>query len=259
MTDDLESLLSDVDKTTSSTNQDSESLRFHEQAMRKGDRVVVDLTDADVEKKFKSRIDRARRNTGLDSFRKGYTKAIEQHITLASQFRETLSENIISESVSSLLKKFRYTLERAIENIEKSARDFTSSCSPSSLMKKAKQDFHMIFAAQEMTDNRLNFMVIKEMFLRTRELNSRLKKEWEELLKAISVANMSPEGKATYALCATIVSDARTFCEKTDAFVVFLASMLAIPENEDDVLEKDITTKTLFFELYDYDYSRSWH
>jgi len=218
--------------------------------------VVVDLSDVDVEKKFVSRIDRARRNQSLDPFRAGYIKAIEQHILLASQFRETISENIISESVSSLLKKFRYTLERAIEIIEKSTNDFISSCSPSALMKKAKQDFHIVFATQEMTENRLNFIVIKEIFVKTRELNSRLKKEWEELLKAISVANMSPEGKATYALCSTIVSDARQFCDKTDAFIVFLAAMLAIHENDIDVLEKDIATKTLFFELYDYDYSR---
>jgi hypothetical protein len=256
MIDDLESLLSDVDKTTTSKGQDNESLRFHEQAMRKGDRLVVDLSDEDVERRFLSRIDRLRRDKGLDPFRVDYSNAIEQHIKLASQFRETLSENIISESVSTLLKKFRYTLERAIENVEKSANDYISGCSPSGLHKKAKQDFHHFFASQEMTDNRLNFMIIKEVFTRTRELNSRLKKEWEELLKAISVANMSPEGKATYVLCSTIISEAQLFCDKTDSFVTFLAAMLAIPENETDILEKEIAGKTLFFESYDYDCKR---
>jgi len=256
MPDDLESILSDVDNTHTFQNAQAEEKRVHEQEMRKGDRVVVDKDDAAAEKNFLARVSKEQKNNALEPFRKGYIKALGTHNEIMSQFREMTSDKVINDVLAGMMKKYRYTFSRSIEGIEKTFSEFLTSYSPEMISKKNRQDFYLFFSSEDMNQNRLNFLLLKELFVRLREFNSRFRRDWDELQKGIGVINLVTEGKSTYTVCSGIIADALSFCEKTDQFVRFLGIVIGIGENDLDVLDRDIGNKIIYFESFDYSYDK---
>lgn len=252
MNDDLDSLLGDVDSVNEFQGALAEEKRIHEQEMRKGDRVVVDTEDMDTEKKFRSRVASAASNPDLLPFHHGYIKAIGTHNEIIAQFRDLTSDKAVTDTMVSVMKKYRYTFSRNVENIEKTFSEFLTSYSPDMIMKKNRQDFYLFFSTEEMNQNRLDFLLIKELFLRLREYNGRFRKDWEELNRGIGVINLVADGKSTYALCSEIINGALAFCEKTDLYVQFLSLVLGMQEGSYDVLEKDIGNKIVYFESFPY-------
>lgn len=256
MVDDLESLLSSVESSATFDSASEQSVRDKERLARRGDRTLVDATNGSAESDFRQRIHGIATEKSLDPFRKGYIQAFSAHNDFASTFRTYTIEKDLNEEVISTLRKYRYSWEKSIGNIEKNYTEFITTCNPEMLMKDAKHDFNMEFPDKEMSAARLNFIVLKNIFLKAREYNSRFRKDWEDLSRGIGVLNMVQDGKALFILCNTLVSDALKFCESTDQFVKFLAAMLAIPPADIDVLSHELTNKSYFFESYDYVYEK---
>jgi len=254
MIDDLDSLLGDVDSVDGFQNAQREEKRLHELEMRKGDRSVVDPDSLNTEQEFIKRSREAFNKPGIDIFAKGYIEAISSHNEFICQFRELTSDKSLNDTLVNMMKKYRYSFSRNIEAIEKTYSEFLTSYNPDALNKKNRQDFYLFFGKEEYDQNRLDFLLLKEVFLRLREFNSRFRKEWDELLKGIGVINLVSDGKSTYTLCANVINDALFFCEKTDSFLRFVLSILGIASSEYDVLEKDIAGKIIYFESFSYSY-----
>jgi hypothetical protein len=253
MTDDLDALLSDVDGSDTFKSREEEDDRSHERILRKYDRPVIDSNDSASEKRFREHIDAIRRDGDLDPFRGGYADAVEFHKILSTRFRETVFSNVVTDSVSDVIKKHRYAYEKSAENIEQELVQFLTKSSHETISKKCKQNFHMFFGNQEMTDGKLNFLYIIELFLRIREFNSHVKKEWTDLQMSLSTINMVNEGKQLYSLCYAVTNEAIMFCEKTDQFIAFLASLMTLSENDVDLLDRELPNKVIYFETFNYE------
>jgi hypothetical protein len=252
MTDDLDALLSDVDGGPGLKKTD-DGLMYSERAARRSDRPVVDAKNPSSVGSFRDRIEGNRLDGDFDPFRESFSAAADIHNSYAKQFRDTVFSNLVSESVSSVIKKYRYAYEKALGNIEQAVSDYIVVCAVDKLQKKSRQDFFIFFAHQEITDGRLDFLVIKDLFLILREFNVRIKKEWLDLQKSINVVNMTMEGKQLYSLCFAITAEAMHLCDKTEKFIGFLASLMMLDSNDRDVLEREIPNKAVYFDTFDYD------
>lgn len=255
MTDDLDALLGDVDDTNAFQSAAAAEKRMHEHEMRKGDRLVVDRDDEDTAKGFLRRIQNAAADPELEPFHKGYIKAMGTHTAIIAKFRDITSDKAVTDAIAAVIKKYRYTFSRNIESIEKIYSEFVTSYSPDMVMKKNRQDFYLFFQAEDMDQNRLDFLLIKELFLRLREYNSRFRKEWDDLQRGIGVMNLVSDSKSIYTDCNTTIDEALRFCSATDTFARFLSAVLGVPEGSHDVLERDIGNKIVYFESFSYDYA----
>jgi hypothetical protein len=251
MTDDLDALLSDVDGGPGLKKSD-ESLLYAERTVRRSDRPVVDAKDPSSVGFFRERINGLRLDGDLDPFRMNFSAAAELHSSLSNQFRDTIFSNLVSESVSMIIKKYRYAYEKALGNIEQAVSDYIVMSGIEKLQKESRQDFFMFFAHQEITDGRLDFLLIKDLFLTTREFNTRIKKEWQDLQKGINVINMTMEGKQLYSLCFGISAEALVLCDKTSKFISFLASLMMLDSSDLDILDREIPNKVVYFDTFDY-------
>ena len=90
--------------------------------------------------------------------------------------------------------------------------------------------------------------------MRLREFNSKVKKEWNDIKAAFGVFNIVKEGAAYYQQYVQYAIEALEICEKTDIFSSYLSVVIGIPEDDRDLLEKDIYQKIYFRETMKYSY-----
>jgi hypothetical protein len=255
MPDDIESLLSDIDSFATFNSADEENERDKKKRMRRGDRAVVDPNDGNIEKIFRKRISDISCDAMLDPFRESYVQAFSIHSDLAVQVRDNVLGKDIGESIADLVRKYRYTWERNIGDIEKTYTEFVTTCNIAALQKKARNNQNIYFPNQEITQQKINFLVMKELFIKVREYNSYFRKYWDDLAKGISALNMVQDGKQLFAVCNTLVSDGLQFCEKTGIFSDLLLAILGIPDADQNILEHELPNKIMFFESFDYEYN----
>lgn len=252
MIDDLESLLNDVD-SKSTFNEAQEGVhQEHLRQARKGDRPVVDSTTEEALLKLEKKISFLLQDPSLRIFTRQYLNAFVIHNDSIGKIRAIINEKSASESVAAELRKYRYSYEKSLGNIEQAYTEFVTNCSEAMLAKKARNDFHLFFGNNEITTERTNFLLVKELFLRIREFNSRFRKDWGDLQKGIGMLNMAPEGRDIYIGCTPIVTEVLDFCGKTDKLIKLFAAMLCISDDDLDILEHELANKIVFFETYDY-------
>ncbi len=252
--DDLDRLLSDVDSDSDYSGAREDSLRFKQRMARKSDINIEASGDKEnSEKAFIERILGLEVDNDVMDFAKGVPAAVNIHTIKTTHFRRLLSEYSAPESVQSLIQKYKYTFIRFIENIERLYGEFAIPLSIDSLIKKARKDYPLYFEGFE-EENKLDFIMLTELFLRLREFNSRARKEWSELSRSIGVINLAVEGKGLYSELNAQVESALSFCEATDRFLARIALFLAIPSDDLDVIERDISNKTIYYQSMSYKY-----
>jgi len=251
---DLDKILSDIEGSSDFESAREESIREKQRLARKGD-INLDLTPDGVsgEDAFRERIKKTEISDETRIFGKGAIVALQEHERIAKQFRKTITESDSTKALDQLLKKYNYTFIRFIENIEKLIRDYSVPLNLDTLRKKARKDFPVFFEGFE-EDNKIDFLVVKEIFLRLREYNSRVRREWQELSKAVAVLNLNGEGKPLFQALNSISQAAQLFCKRTDDFVTYLARILSIPEDNMDVIEKEIANKIIYHDSFVYEY-----
>ncbi|HON78640.1 MAG TPA: hypothetical protein PK544_09140 [Spirochaetota bacterium] len=254
MDKDLDRLLTDIEGKTEYDSSRAESLREKQKYARRSDS-SVDYTDSDsgTGAAAAGPVERMPVSNDILFFDKGVLNALREHESFAFDFRKALSETDVSSDVDAILKKYNYTFVRFIENIEKYINAYTIKLNTDTLQKKAKKDFSLFFEGFE-DENRLAFILLIEMFLVLREFNSLANKEWFELSKTVGVLNFASDGKLLYQSLYSIAVSAQAFCEKTGKFLRFLASVVGIPPDNFDVLEREIGSKTVYREGVMYDY-----
>lgn len=252
--DDLERLLSNIDSDSEADQTKEELIRSSERIARKGDSTADSDFDDNLES-FEIKIDRLRKTQSVQRFIKGYIPALKLHWNLVLDFKNILTDVTLPDPVIDALRKYKYNFIRFLENIEKLFDNFVTSKTIDDLEKNARQDFSLYFPAEDITTERLNFLIIKELFIRLRELNAKLKREWNSLASSITVMNLVNEGKDFYSKTNDYVSGGLKLCNDTDRFLEFLASVLRIHKKDIDVLEKEIQTKIVFKNDFNYEYN----
>ncbi len=252
--DDLDRLLSDVESGADFSGSREESLRFKQRMARKSDiNIETSGEGSHTEEGFIDRIKKLPVDNDILDYSKGVTQAVSTHTSRATHFRKILSEYDGPDSVHQLIQKYKYTFIRFLENIEKIYDEHAVPLSDNSLIKNARKDFTLFFEGFE-DENKLDFLVLIELFLRLREFNSRVRKEWNELSKSIGVINLATEGKELYSELNAQAEAALAFCIVTDKFLNRIADFLSIPAEHHDVSERDIFNKTIYRQSMSYKY-----
>lgn len=255
MDKDLDKLLTDIDGKTEYDSSRAESLREKQRFARRGDssREYSD-DESGAGASFPGPVERKPVTNDILFFDKGALIAVRAHEGFAIDFRKAISDADISTDVDAILKKYNYTFIRYIENVEKYINAYTIKLNADTIRKKAKKDFSIFFEGFE-DENRVDFIVLIELFLVLREFNSLVNKEWFELSKTVGVLNFASDGKILYQSLYSIAVSAQAFCEKTVTFLQFIASVVGIPPENFDVLEREIGNKALYREGEMYNYT----
>ena len=252
--DDLDRLLSNVDGESEYSSAREESLKIKQRMARKSD-VTVEaiLDDGASDEAFLQKMKTLGITDAILLFRGGVVNALREHEHAARRFREQLFEVDIPESISQIVQKHKYAFIRNIDTIERIFREYETALSPDSLTRKAKKDYPLAFSGTE-NANEIDFLVLKEIFIKLREFNSLVKKEWGELHTGIGVINLKSEGKPLFQALDRIVFTGVDLCDASDAFLRRLACILSIAEDDIDVLEKDIYNRIVYHAPYVYGY-----
>ncbi len=251
---DLDSLLSDVDGSSEYESSREGNLLEKQYYARKGDVNIEQLEDGvDSNQAFRDRIDKIEITGDIMMFSRGVLSGIQEHDKLAKQFRKTLTEFDAAKGVEDLLRKYNYTFIRSIENIEKHMEDYSPLVNYENMRKKARKDYSLVFEGFE-EENKIDFLLLKDVFIRLREFNSKVRKEWTELSKSIAVLNLSADAKPAFQSFNAITQSAELFSRKTDTFVAYIADVLSIPRSNHDVLEREILNKIIYHDNFNYAY-----
>jgi hypothetical protein len=252
--DDLDRLLSDVGSGTDYSGSREDTLRIKQRMARKSDVNIEGSGEGlHTEEGFVERMKSLEVDNDVLDYAKGVAQAVSTHTTRTAHFRKLLSEYDVPESVRQITQKYKYTFIRFIENIERMYGEYATPLSIDSLLKKARKDYSLFFDGFE-DENKTDFLVLKELFLRLREFNSRTRKEWGELSRSIGVINLSADGKGLYSELNAQVEAALAFGVVTDKFLHRIADFLSIPPEDHDVIERDIANKTIYHPSMSYKY-----
>ncbi len=251
---DLDSLLSDVDGASEYESSREGNLLEKQYYARKGDVNIEQAEDGvDSNQAFRERIDKIEITGDIMMFSRGVLSGIQEHDRLAKHFRKTLTEFDAAQAVEDLLRKYKYTFIRSIENIEKHMEEYSPLVNYENMRKKARKDYSLMFEGFE-EENKIDFLLLKDVFIRLREFNSKVRKEWMELSKSIAVLNLSADAKPVFQSFNAITQSAELFCRKTDTFVAYIADVLSIPRSNHDVLEREILNKIIYHDNFNYAY-----
>ena len=253
--DDLDKLLLNVDNEVDFKTLKEDEIRIHEKTVRKGDRNIGDENfDDNSSDSFESLFEKLKEKKEIQLFSENHLNGLKPHWNHVIDFKNILSDLTLPDPVIFALRKHKYNLLRSIENIERIYEDFITTQSYQNIEKIAKQDYPRFFPALELDNQRIQFLILKEIFLRLREVNSHIRKEWKDLATNIKVMTLANESGAFVARCEDIIRNGINCCKDADLFLEFLAAILYIPRKDFDVLEKEINNRVYFRDSYDYDY-----
>lgn len=258
MDEDLDKLLSDVDGDLD--HSASRERPVHKTQPQKPEKYeggtepkeAVDSLSTD--RQFLENMQNLKVDEAILIFDKGVIKALDEHNSFSQKFKDVLSESVTSEKLSQVISKYKYSFNRILENNEKYNDEYYAIFAFDSLFKKAKKDFSLLFTGFE-TENKVDFLVLKEIFVKLREYNSKVRKEWSEMSKAIGAINLVSEGKSLYMAMSSVVETAVSFCDTTGKFIHRIGKILSIPEDSFDVAERDIYGKLTYRESFPYKYA----
>ncbi len=250
--DDLDKLLSDIDEQNEYSSSREATREFQQKQARRHDNVVLPEEDGtDQKESFLKRIERIDYGNASEFHDKGITGAIRYHIDQCNRFKDAITYFDAPEGLQSVLRKYNYTFVRYLENIERYFDKYVIELNRDNLRKKAQKDFPLMFEGYE-EENKINFLLIKELFVNLRNYNTLVKHEWIELGKSIGVINFADGGKALFQQLDNIVAESTGYCKQTDIFLHAVAAILSLPVDDFDVLERDMNNRLVYHDYFDY-------
>ncbi len=241
--DELDRLLQDIDSDTDDTVQKAHVKHFTEHTF---DGELYE-TSHDIplpEKKNVSEV--------VTFYKRGIPNGIHRHIELAKLLRSRLDITEVPEQVVPVIKKSSYSIFKIVEDVEILTDKFFSEVNEANLRRKATKDFPLYFPDDYPEDNRLDFIVLKEMYVLLRSFNSIVKKDWEELEKQTSVFNFAEGGKQLSSVLNDIVAEGSSLCEATDVLLELIANHLGLLSHHYNLPDVDIRSKLQFSEYKSY-------
>ncbi|MBN1499597.1 MAG: hypothetical protein JW982_05560 [Spirochaetes bacterium] len=253
--DELNRLLNDIDENADFTEARQSKLQNQKTTARKSDKNTgTDFAGQSLQQ-YNQLIFKLKSDKDILLFNNGYINIFNIHLDSSKQLELAINDINLPDTVIDTLRKYKYSYLRNIENIIKYYNDFISSQSDSNLKKKAKLDYNFFFTDQEYSDNKIDFLVLKEIFLRLREYNSFIRKEFSELRNSIDGLSILNDGKDLYNKLSDIISRSLSYCGKTDRFISYIGLVLSIADSDVNVLEKDIYNRIFYRDSLKYDYS----
>ncbi|MEJ5360521.1 MAG: hypothetical protein WHV26_00540 [Spirochaetota bacterium] len=241
--DELDRLLQDIDSDKDYTVQKAHVKHFTEHAL---DSELYE-TSHDIplpEKKDTSEV--------VKFFKRGLPNGIHRHIELAKLLRSRLDIAEVPEQIVPVIKKSSYSIFKIVEDIEILTDKFLSEINEANLRRKATKDFPLYFPDDYPDDNRLDFIVLKELYLALRSFNSIVKKDWAELEKQSAVFNFAEGGKQLSSVLNDIIIEGNSLCKATDMLLELIANHLGLLPHHYNLLDVDIRSKLRFNEYKSY-------
>ncbi|MFW5808022.1 MAG: hypothetical protein ACOCWH_03105, partial [Spirochaetota bacterium] len=250
--DDLDRLLQNVEDNNDLSKENER--QNSEQSARKSDKNLGGESYDESYGSFETVFEQLQKTEAVQSFRNSPLEGIKPHWNYVIDFKNLLSDMTLPEQVLAALRKYKYTYLRSIENIESLYDSYISTKSIDDITKKSRQELQLYFPAQENNHQQLFFLNLKEIFLRFREFNSKVRKSWKDLANGITGMSLVNESAKFMEKAQEIINSGLKTCRDTDMFLEFVASILYIPRRDLNVLEKDIQNRIYYRESFDYDY-----
>ncbi|TAL39017.1 MAG: hypothetical protein EPN93_02785 [Spirochaetes bacterium] len=252
--DDLDKILTDFDDTAEFKQARKEDLRVKQEMARKADSIVEHGPDGDLtDDEFIRKLRGMELPRDILIFQKGLLDGLHEHTMCAQQLIKKYSEFDHAETSHAILQKYRFEFQKHAETVMQIYDEYYPVLSMDSLERKARRDYDKYFDDFEEA-NKLAFLTIKELFLRTREFNSKVRREWNDILKGLRELGSSKEGASIQEDLQPVVEIGSGLCMKTDVLLGRIATVLGISERDLDVLEKDINNKIHFRKAFPYAY-----
>jgi len=250
--DDLDRLLSDIEEQNEYSSSREATREFQQKQVRRHDNVVPpEENGIDQKESFLKRIERIDYGNASAFYEKGITGAIRYHIDQCNRFKDALTYFDAPEGLQSVLRKYNYTFVRYLENVERHFDKYVIELNRDNLRKKAQKDFPLIFEGYE-EENKINFLLLKELFVHLRNYNSLIKREWIELGKSIGVINFADGGKSLFQQLDNIVAESVGYCKQTDIFLHAVSAILSLPADDFDILERDMNNRLVYHDYFNY-------
>lgn len=253
--DDLDKLLTDVDGNSEFSSARSQELRSSEKIVRKSDKNLGDDYAGNNSVRYAELLRKYRSDPNILQFKKGYINVFKRFYEINEIIKSELNSTLHSEELMRSINKYKYDLIKYLENVDKYYNDFLTTQSNTAIVRKVKQEFTLFFKTENVTQQRIDFLVLKEMFLRLREYNSFIRKEYKDFDSRINVINLIADGKTLYNKLKDISDEALSYCNDIDKFINYIALVLSISEDDIDVLEKDMNNRIYFRSSMDYSYN----
>lgn len=241
--DELDRLLQDIDSEKDYTVQKSHVRHFAETAPES----QFDETLRDIPLPQKKNISEVGK-----FFKRGLQQGIHRHIELAKLLRSRLDIAEVPEQVVPIVKKSSYSIFKIVEDVEILTDKFINEINEASLKRKATKDFPLYFPDDYPDDNRLDFIVLKEIYVVLRSFNSLVKKDWVELEKQTALFNFAVGGKQLSSVLNDIVVEGNNLCKATDTLLELIAHHLGLLSHHYNLSDVDIRSKLQFNEYKSY-------
>lgn len=241
---DLDSILSNIDKESEKEKARSRAL---DRISPRDDEALLD------EKPFTEGFSSLHLSAGVMSFRDGLLAKLGGHLECCKSFRATNVDAESDANLENILSQYKYTFIRSIENIEKLCDDYFATLDPRTIEKKAHKEYNSFFQGYE-DANRLNYLILREMFIELREFNSLMRREWRDLAKSIGVINLASGGKQLFQSLNSIVERALVLCNETAEFILFLSRVIGLPEERQDLLKSEVYKLSSYHDEVNYEY-----
>ncbi|HXK66195.1 MAG TPA: hypothetical protein PK348_08010, partial [Spirochaetota bacterium] len=241
--DELDRLLQDIDSDKDYTAQKAHAKHFKEHVLDS----ELDETIHDIPLPEKKNISEV-----VKFFKRGLSSGIHRHIELAKLLRSRLDITEVPEQIVPVIKKSSYSIFKTIEDIEILTDKFIGEINEANLRRKATKDFPLYFPDDYPDDNRLDFIVLKEIYLLLRSFNSIVKKDWTELEKQSAVFNFAEGGKQLSSVLNDIIVEGNSLCKATDVLLELIANHLGLLSHHYNLSDADIRSKLQFNEFKSY-------
>ncbi len=250
--DDLDRLLTDIDDINEYSSSREGTREYQQKQVRKHDSAQPSGEDSgDLKESFLKRVEKLDFGNASRFHNKGIVETIKFHLDQCTRFKDKLNYFDAPDGLQPVLRKYNYNFVRFLENIERQYDKYVIELNRETLRKQALKDFPLVFEGYQ-DEKRVDFLLLKELFVRLRNFNSIVKKEWAELEKSIGVINFADGGKPLFQQLDNIVSESLKFCKQTDTFLHAVAVILSIPAEDFDVLERDLNNRLVYHDFFDY-------
>jgi len=241
----------DLDIILTNLGRDADSERVRDQALRER-RAGADFPADGGD--FFGTVAGLRVTAGILGFRGGIAAALGNHVEFCKSFRMTSIEKEGEGGLDDIIRQYKYTFIRSVENIEKLHEDYSVVLDTRTIEKTVKKEYDLHFEGFE-EKNKVNFLALVETYIELREFNSLVKKEWRELAKSIGVINLTSSGKPLYQALNSVLEAALKFCDETDEFLAYIGRILGIPADHFDLLKSEVQRHTAYHGEFSYDYN----
>lgn len=183
-------------------------------------------------------------------------QSIHRHIDLAKIIRMRLDITEVPEQIVPIVKKSSHSIFKIIEDITILTDKCVDEVNDGNVRRKASKDLPLYFNDEYSGDNKLDFVVLKRIFVHIRSFNSLIKKSWSDLEKQTAIFNFSEGGKKIASQINDVIVESDKLCKSTDRLLELIASHLGLIPQYYNASDADIRTKMQFNEYKSYKLSQ---